>query len=168
MKPGHRNNSSFIRAGLSGFVDYLSVRVVSRRLSVVVPVLCMGLILMVASIPADHGEEVQRRLLRFLLLPSLLQNLAHIPAYALLAFLWRWSLDAYTRARTAVIMALVLTIGFGIFQEFYQSLIPGRYASLSDVLSDALGAVLGIWVFSWMRKRGLGQAGGLKNLSISG
>jgi VanZ family protein len=148
MKSGHGKKSYFRRGGLSGLVDYLSVRVVSRRLSVVVPVLCMGLILMVASIPADHGEEVQRRFLRFLLLPSLLQNLAHIPAYALLAFLWRWSLDVYTRARTAVILALVLTIGFGIFQEFYQSLIPGRYASLSDVLSDALGAALGLWVFS--------------------
>ena len=125
----------------------------------VVPMLCMGLILMVSSIPADHGEEVQRNFLRFLLLPSLLQNLAHIPAYALLAFLWRWSLDAYTRARTAVILALVLTIGFGIFQEFYQSLIPGRYASLSDIFSDALGAALGLWMFSRMKERGLGRAG---------
>ena len=161
MKPGHRNNSSFIRAGLSGFVDFLSVRLVSRRLSVVFPVLCMGLILIVASTPADDGEETQRHFLRFLLLPSLLQNLAHIPAYGLLAFLWRWSLDAYVQARTAIVLALVLTISFGIFQEFYQSMIPGRYASLSDVLSDTLGAALGIWVFSWMQKRGHGLAGRL-------
>ncbi len=139
----------------AGVLDYLAGAVVARRLSLVVPVLYMGLVLMGASIPAaDNGLEVERHFLHFLLLPSLLQNLVHIPAYGLLAFLWRWSLNAYMQAGTAVVLTLVLTIGFGGFQEFYQTMIPGRYGSLSDVLSNALGAALGIWVFSCLQKRG--------------
>ncbi len=76
----------------------------------------MGLILVGASIPADNGEAESHRL-HFLLLPSLLQSLLHIPAYGLLAFLWRWYLEAKARPATAVVLALFLTIGFGIFQE---------------------------------------------------
>jgi hypothetical protein len=156
MTPDKEHHSSSMHARASGILDFLSVTLVSRRLSMVVPVLYMGLVLMGASIPAENGEE--EHFLRFLLLPPTLQNLVHIPAYALLAFFWRWCLAAYARAGTAVVLALVLTIGFGVFQEFYQTMIPGRYGSWSDVLFDAIGAIAGLWVFSRLQRRGLGLA----------
>jgi hypothetical protein len=112
MTPDKEHHSSSMHARCSGILDFLSVTLVSRRLSMVVPVLYMGLVLMGASIPAENGEE--EHFLRFLLLPPTLQNLVHIPAYALLAFFWRWSLDRYMEIRAATITAFVLTLGFGI------------------------------------------------------
>jgi len=141
-----------VRDGSSTIV-LLAAKVFSRRLSMVVPVLYMGLILVGASIPAENGEAGSHRL-HFLLLPSLLQNLVHIPAYGLLAFLWRWCLNAYVKARTAVVLALVLTIGFGIFQEWYQTFVPGRYGSVSDVVLDGIGAFMGLWAYNRIRNLG--------------
>ena len=152
MSKDRKKRSSAKGSERSSIIVLLAAKVFSRRLSMVVPVLYMGLILVGASIPADNGEAGSHRL-HFLLLPSLLQNLIHIPAYGLLAFLWRWCLDAYVQARTAVVLALFLTIGFGIFQEWYQITVPGRYASISDIVFDAIGAVLGVWLFKRLKNK---------------
>lgn len=127
----------------------------AKRLSLVVPILYMGLILLGSSIPAHNGASTEKHFLDFLLLPNLLQNLLHIPAYALLAFFWRWSLNRYLPAGNALILALVLTIVLGMLQEWYQNLIPGRYVSLSDVFFNSIGAVAGVWVYSLLYRLSL-------------
>jgi VanZ family protein len=33
-----------------------------------------------------------------------------------------------------------------VFDEWHQSFVPGRFASLTDVVLNVLGAVLGIWL----------------------
>lgn len=118
----------------------------------VVPVIYMVLILVGASIPAEL--ETEENVLRFLLLPPVWQNLLHIPAYGLLAFLWRWSLGGYLRAGPAIAAAFVLTVGFGVFQEWVQSMVPGRYGSVTDVLFDTVGAGLGLLCFERVRRFG--------------
>lgn len=126
-------------------------RVLSRRLSVVVPVAYMAALLVSACVPTDGSEITDRHFLWFLaLVPVDVQNFLHIPAYGLLAFLWRWSLSAM-HTRPAVIVSFALTMAFGIAQEWAQSLVPGRFASLSDILFDALGAGLGLWAYTTIR-----------------
>jgi VanZ family protein len=39
---------------------------------------------------------------------------------------------------------------YGVFDEWHQSFVPGRYASLTDVALDVAGAVLGIWLAARM------------------
>jgi|GEM_PF-1903764 len=124
---------------------FLADMIVSRRLSVVVPVAYMAVILIGASVPADGDTE---HLLEFLLLPPTLQNLLHIPVYGLLAFLWRWCLNAHMEARRATILAFLIAVVFGVFQEWVQSLVPGRFGSVTDVVFNTIGAGLGLWVFS--------------------
>ena len=134
--------------------EYLSFQVASKRLPVIVPVLCMVLILLGASIPDD---EMAFPVFRWLLLSPTLQNFLHIPVYGLLAFFWRWYLGAYLKANPAKALAFVVTVGFGVFQECYQHLIPGRFASFTDVVFDAVGAGLGLWFFNFMERRTLGR-----------
>ncbi|WP_031386089.1 VanZ family protein [Desulfonatronum thiodismutans] len=121
-------------------------RLPNKPLSSIVPLIYMVLILIGASVPADSDSEPH--LLEFLLLPPTFQNLLHIPVYGLLAFLWRWTLDRHMSSRAAFILALLITVCFGAFQEWVQSLVPGRFGSVNDVFFDAIGAVLGLWVFS--------------------
>jgi VanZ family protein len=85
--------------------------------------------------------------------PPQVQNLLHIPVYAGLAFLWRWALVALLRSVPATVVALVVTVGYGVFDEWYQSFISVRFASLTDVLFNALGAGLGLLVFWWWQRR---------------
>ena len=85
------------------------------------------------------GEEV----------PSiqLASNLFHIPLYAGLAFCFlraisggvgnSWGVDGLT---------LLGTLAYGVFDEWHQSFVPGRYASVSDILLDLAG-IVGMLVF---------------------
>ncbi len=131
----------------SGIREYLAGMIVSRRLSMVVPVAYMALLLIAASIPDDETLDERHFLWFLLLVGPTMMNLLHIPAYGLLAFFWRWTLDRYMGARAAAYTAFTLTMGFGLFQEWYQSMIPGRFASLMDVIFNTIGAGVGLWVF---------------------
>lgn len=114
----------------------------------------MGLLLIFASVPGSKSHLNQTHPLGFLaLVPSLMQNLLHIPAFGVLAFAWRWSLSSYLHYRAAIFTALILTLGFGVFLEWYQAVAPGRYCSVLDICFDAIGAVLALWVFSCCVKR---------------
>ena len=67
----------------------------------------------------------------------------HIPAYALLAAL-AWL--ALPRVRRRALWAFVIAVGIGVGDEILQSFQPGRTARWQDVLIDAVGALLGIWI----------------------
>lgn len=70
-----------------------------------------------------------------------LQNLLHVPAYAVLVFLtaraWAWP----PQARPAAVLATAAgCAAFGALLEWAQSTIPGRTGSLSDILLNTAGA----------------------------
>lgn len=72
--------------------------------------------------------------------------LAHAINYGVLAalFVWAFAGGQLSKMTTALILpAAALAIAFGLSDEFHQSFIPGRDASLLDVLADAVGAVAG-------------------------
>ncbi len=78
---------------------------------------------------------------------QLASNLFHIPLYAGLAFCFlraisreqgsSWGVDGLT---------LLGTLAYGVFDEWHQSFVPGRYASVSDILLDLAG-IVGMLVF---------------------
>lgn len=121
--------------------------ILARRLSILFPILIMAGLLFMSSIPGrltPDDPEIYR-IVEWV--PPSIQNLMHIPAYALLGFAWRWCLGGWTSSGRATVLALIIAVSFGVAEESYQSMIPGRYASLTDVLFDATGAVLGVWLF---------------------
>lgn len=74
-------------------------------------------------------------------------NLAHAPLFGLLALWWLVALPrraepfpwvVVTRGRALVVLALV--VGWGALDEWHQSTVAGRDASLGDLVTDAVGA----------------------------
>ena len=116
------------------------------------PFALMAILYWLSSIPGkplpDHPDIYA---LFYWMSPSL-QNLLHIPAYVALGWAWRWSLGVWFRNQTGcAIAAFMLSAGHGVFDEWHQSFVPYRYASLADIALDMLGSVLGIYACYWMR-----------------
>jgi hypothetical protein len=81
---------------------------------------------------------------------SLLTNFAHAPEFGLLA-LWlilvvprRDGWAALTGKTAAVILACVTA--YALVDEMHQSRVPGRDASLLDVVTDCVGAACVLWI----------------------
>ena len=49
--------------------------------------------------------------------------------------------------KISIILALIITIVYGIFDEFHQSFVPGRCASLTDITLNTFGAILGAIIY---------------------
>lgn len=106
-----------------------------------------GLIITISSIPDLHTPQVRN---------IAFDKAAHFVEYALFAFLtfrsfsnWDWM---NRLGRGCIFAALFLTL-FAVFDEFYQSLIPGRFASVYDVFADLCGALLVLAFFEVRRRR---------------
>jgi VanZ family protein len=104
-------------------------------------VLIYGLSSIPGSPPAPHDWHHR--------VVGMVFNAMHIPLYAGLTWLWRWSFSALiTNRRFVNILAFSLTIGCGIFDEWHQSFTPFRDSSFTDIILDATGAILALWLFS--------------------
>jgi VanZ like protein len=75
----------------------------------------------------------------------------HIIGYAILAFLyWR----AFDFKEKKLWVAWPLAMLYAITDEFHQSLVPGRYSSVWDVvIFDNLGALISLWITKRYRKQ---------------
>ena len=45
------------------------------------------------------------------------------------------------------ILAVLVSIIYGISDEFHQKLVPGRLCSVSDMIADSIGGILGVFVY---------------------
>jgi VanZ like family len=114
-----------------------------RKMSVLIPLSYMGVIFILSSIP-DTGRDGN-----FLaLVDPRLQNLLHIPSYALLALLWILTLRTHGFSKYASLsVAFSVSSGYGALAELCQIWVPGRVPSVSDFLFDIAGAVLCIILY---------------------
>ncbi len=76
--------------------------------------------------------------------PTLLQKLLHIAVYASLAFLLAWSLENVDPRPLRLAIALVLAVCLGAGLEWYQTIVPGRFGTVLDILLNAAGASIGL------------------------
>jgi VanZ family protein len=105
-----------------------------------------------SSIP---GEKMVP--LRDVFVVNKVTNVLHVPAFTVLFILWFEALDGLlSNRRKRYLYAFAVTIIFGVFLEFFQIFVPGRYPSLSDILLNIFGAGLGIVITRWdIKKRAL-------------
>jgi VanZ family protein len=85
-----------------------------------------------------------------------LDKFYHTIAYSGLAFVLvrALCLTCATRPITPLILsAAVLTITYGVFDEFHQAFTPNRVVSLYDLLADAAGAGIGAVTWLWAQRR---------------
>jgi VanZ family protein len=68
----------------------------------------------------------------------------HVTAYAVLAFLWVWTLEHIEPRATRLATAFVLTVSIGIALEYFQTLVPGRFGTLLDIVLNSFGALAGL------------------------
>ncbi len=81
------------------------------------------------------------------------KKLAHATAYAILFGLWFDALDTNAgTAKNRVPLALMLTFGYAISDEWHQTFVPGRHGQVWDVLIDSTGALIFLAVI-WRTRR---------------
>ncbi len=123
-----------------------------ERLYILLPVAWMGLIYGLSSIPGqlDPADPTIYRLL--LWLSPAMQNVLHIPLYGALAWFCRRSLQVWLNWRLATVGTFVIAAGYAVYDEWHQSFVPGRYASVTDVLLDMVGVGIALWLFNLLLK----------------
>ena len=116
----------------------------------------------IAQLPAlrRHARRIWRALLGLLLLAVSYLSLTpdpppyidtgwdkanHLLAFAALAFA---AMQAFAPARWKPGAVALALLAYGALIELLQSLVPGRFGEIADVLADALGIGLGL-VLAW-------------------
>jgi hypothetical protein len=114
------------------------------KLHIALPLLIMALLYWLSSLPGTPLPDDTSLHRLFLWLPSSVQDAFHVPAYAVLSCASWWALGAWLRVPGArALSACAIASAYGVFDEWHQSFVPGRYASLTDITLDVAGAVLG-------------------------
>ena len=80
----------------------------------------------------------------------------HAIAFGILGLLIGGSFGGYGRrlSRGQAIAVILITAGYGLFDEGHQYFIPGRDASFGDVGADIVGGFLAAIAFRWRRTGG--------------
>ncbi len=114
-----------------------------KLLRYLLPLCYMAALFSVSSIPGDVMAVEPA----FRWMTPNLQNLLHVPVFGGLALCWLWALEyRFTTEKNWFITAFFLTLMYAIVDEGWQSHIPGRYGSFTDLALDALGAALALWL----------------------
>lgn len=122
-------------------------RATPRKGHIVLPLVIMAMLFWLSSVPGKVLPEDPAYYAVFQLVSPTLQNALHVPVYAVLAWAWHWALGAWMRKpATRALCAFMIASGYGVFDEWHQSFVPGRFASLTDVALDVAGAALGVWL----------------------
>ena len=128
------------------------------RLGIFTAVLAwMGLIFQISSL---SQEEASAPLEVVSWLGEARSYLAHFVLYGVLATMvqmnfWAWTHAEIYRLRWALLAAALASF-YGVTDEYHQSLVPGRVASIMDMGVNATGAAVtaaGLWLFALAGKR---------------
>ena len=71
-------------------------------------------------------------------------NLSHLPAFFAIAWAWCWALRTRCTPKRAALLALLISIVFGVGNELSQLAVPYRLATPMDVASNVIGAALAV------------------------
>ena len=112
------------------------------------PILYMIGIFALSSIP---GHSKVDTLVSLHISPNL-QNLLHIPEFGILALLWMQIFQKKYSLLKASFCVFIICVTYGFLDELHQFFIPGRLASLSDIILDTGGVFLGIFIYVFLIK----------------
>ncbi len=102
----------------------------------------MCVLFILSSIPGGRANDP--------LVSSTVANMAHIPAYGLLALLWIFTLRNHgVTDHRSICVAFLVASGYGALTELNQVWIPGRVPSGLDIMFDVAGSLIFIWLYWW-------------------
>ena len=108
----------------------------------------MAFIFAMSSVPGGAHEVLGYS---FELNPKL-GNFLHIPAYYVLALLWKVAFEVRkVPGRKGSVLAATYATLFGAADEVHQRFVPDRYMDIRDVLANLLGAVLAVLTWRYVR-----------------
>lgn len=117
------------------------------------PLVYMAAIFALSSIPDTAAPETGLERVLQWASPEL-QNLLHIPLFGGLAWCWHWGLRSWVKQEPRRVgVALALTLAYSALDEIHQLGVPGRFGSLTDMVLNAVGAVLAL-AMTTARQRG--------------
>jgi len=99
----------------------------------------MAVIFAVSGTPSDEIPKVEGW-------DVLLKKGGHMVAYAILTVLLLRALETHTPTRKAAWLAVGIAVLYAMTDEYHQTFVPGRSGTLVDLLVDAAGAALGLWL----------------------
>lgn len=104
-----------------------------------------GIIFILSSL---KGSDIQMSF-------SVWDKLEHAVEYAVLGFLAARAFNFSWRFTPKLLWftAVVFCVMYGISDEFHQSFVPGRDASLGDVVADSIGGMLGATIYLILNKK---------------
>jgi len=98
--------------------------------------------------------------------------LLHGAEYAVLGLLVGWAVSRTTSTSTPIVAAWMAGAAgcavFGLIDEFHQSFVPGRDASLRDAAADAVGAAVALTAVGLIQFRSRRAAAGVPVIAIYG
>ncbi|NTU42507.1 MAG: VanZ family protein [Nitrospirales bacterium] len=107
-----------------------------KNIHFLLPLLYMGFIFYMSG--RSHPLGVK--------LPYGADKVLHCAGYAFLGFLLGNAL--YTRAREkTIIIGLIVATLYGLTDEIHQSFVPGRDASVYDLMADSAGSFVGLLLY---------------------
>lgn len=113
-------------------------------------IVMMAIIFTFSSIPADE-------LVNFGVWDFIVKKSGHALGYALLALTFLYGLRGahkdFPIATKIFWLAWLFSITYSATDEFHQSFVRGRHPSLWDVLIDAVGAALALFITSRVRRQ---------------
>lgn len=78
---------------------------------------------------------------------QLISVAGHFTVYLVLAALSWWALGAFRlEARTRGVIVFLAALAYGVTDEWHQSFVPGRTPDIRDLMVDAVGAAVGIFI----------------------
>ena len=82
------------------------------------------------------------------------RKLGHIVEFMVLYLLVRWALDDIKSSTTTFNTSAALTVAilYAVSDEWHQSFVGGRSASVRDVIIDSIGAISGVFVYIGLAK----------------
>ena len=113
----------------------------------------MGIIFFLSNQPGDSLDLPD--------IPDLDKGL-HCIVYGVLALSALFAVPEYKYQANPFGVSLLVVLFcllYGISDEFHQSFIPGRFPSVLDLVADTIGAVVVVWIWYRMKRKGLGARG---------
>jgi len=127
------------------------------------PVVCWMVViffLSTDSFSAEHTSRIIEPILRWLRpgisqeginrVHFLIRKSAHLSEYAILAVLLCRAVEQSRKDSgywKSVLIALAVATLYAASDEFHQSFVPSRTASIRDVMIDSCGAMIGLFIF---------------------
>lgn len=110
----------------------------------IVTLACAAIIVMLSVTPGNERSEGSFLAWLVIITAEPVQKVLHVVMYAILAFMWMWSLEEISSRAIRISLAFSLSVGIGAGLEIYQITVPGRIGTLVDALLNASGAVIGL------------------------